>query len=336
MLAGCGRPHREAVLAPATSQATAAPVLEPIQFPRDDAPHDDLTEWWYYTGHLAADDGRRYGFEFVVFQTVRGEYPVAYFSQFAITDRARTMFQHVGRGGQGSQVRSLDGYDLSLGDWRLLGSMGRSDIHASMQDYELNLHLETQKPVVLHDDDGIVSFGAAGDSYYYSYTRLSLQGTLIDHGAPLMVRGQAWFDHQWGNFLVLGGGWDWFSAQLDDGSDLMLNQLRDDRDRVVGVWGTYIDPSGGYRTLNAQDFSIRPDGAWTSPRSGGVYPMGWSVTLNQPAYELRFTPALLDQELFSESASPTYWEGDCDVEGTRNSQPVRGQAYVELTGYARR
>ena len=24
----------------------------------DDAPHDRLTEWWYYTGHLQADDGR--------------------------------------------------------------------------------------------------------------------------------------------------------------------------------------------------------------------------------------------------------------------------------------
>ena len=33
--------------------------------PRDDAPHDRLTEWWYYTGHLRAADGRRFGFEFV-------------------------------------------------------------------------------------------------------------------------------------------------------------------------------------------------------------------------------------------------------------------------------
>ena len=27
-------------------------------FPADDGPHDRLTEWWYYTGHLQAGDGR--------------------------------------------------------------------------------------------------------------------------------------------------------------------------------------------------------------------------------------------------------------------------------------
>src|SRR5439155_11181574 len=168
----------------------------------------DLTEWWYYTGHLASGDGRRYGFELVFFQTVRGEYPVAYFGQFAITDRARGTFQHVGRGGQGAQVGGGPGYDLGLGDWRLRGASGQSELQAGMDGYALGLKLGSRKPPALHDDDGIVSFGAAGDSYYYSYTRLVLEGTLVDHGTPLAVRGQAWFDHQWGNFLVLGGGWD--------------------------------------------------------------------------------------------------------------------------------
>ena len=34
------------------------PTRSPIALPRDDGPHDRLTEWWYYTGHLRADDGR--------------------------------------------------------------------------------------------------------------------------------------------------------------------------------------------------------------------------------------------------------------------------------------
>jgi predicted secreted hydrolase len=30
--------------------------------------------------------------------------------------------------------------------------------------------------------------------------------------------GQAWFDHQWGDFRVdRFVGWDWFALQLDDG-----------------------------------------------------------------------------------------------------------------------
>jgi predicted secreted hydrolase len=35
-----------------------------FEFPRDHGAHDSYrTKWWYYTGHLRTDDGRRYGFE---------------------------------------------------------------------------------------------------------------------------------------------------------------------------------------------------------------------------------------------------------------------------------
>ena len=45
-------------------QSTAAPAMsprppdpQPVVLPRDDAPHDRLTEWWYDTGHLVDDTG---------------------------------------------------------------------------------------------------------------------------------------------------------------------------------------------------------------------------------------------------------------------------------------
>src|SRR5262249_2144795 len=61
---------------PATSTpASRAPDPVPIAFPRDDGPHDRLTEWWYYTGHLHAADGRRFGFEAVGFRAERGSFP---------------------------------------------------------------------------------------------------------------------------------------------------------------------------------------------------------------------------------------------------------------------
>src|SRR5207237_9058370 len=61
--AGCSRPVEPL---PAAPPPDAAPV-QPIVFPRDAGPHDALTEWWYYTGHLRSErDGRAYGFEFVV------------------------------------------------------------------------------------------------------------------------------------------------------------------------------------------------------------------------------------------------------------------------------
>src|SRR5437764_15167292 len=57
------------ILQPAFAQfAPALPGYE-FDFPRDHGAHEEYkTEWWYYTGHLRTDDGRRYGFELTFFR----------------------------------------------------------------------------------------------------------------------------------------------------------------------------------------------------------------------------------------------------------------------------
>jgi len=35
-----------------------------------------------------------------------------------------------------------------------------------------------------------------------------------------------------------------------------------------------------------------------------------------------------------ESTNVTYWEGSVSIRGTRDANPIKGQGYVELTGYA--
>ena len=59
-----------------------------------------LTEWWYYTGHLEAGDGRTYGFEFVVFRAERGDFPVSWAGRVAITDESGGRFAY----GQRSEI----------------------------------------------------------------------------------------------------------------------------------------------------------------------------------------------------------------------------------------
>src|SRR5687767_3264190 len=40
-----------------------------FEFPQDHAAHPDFqTEWWYYTGNLAMDEGRRFGFQITIFR----------------------------------------------------------------------------------------------------------------------------------------------------------------------------------------------------------------------------------------------------------------------------
>src|SRR6185369_15624520 len=103
-----------AVATPAPSHA-ADPL--PVELPRDDAPHDRLTEWWYDTGHLRAADGRRFGFEFVIFRAERGGFPVTWASHLALTDESAGTFRFAQRSEIGPQVdRSTPAaFDLSVG-----------------------------------------------------------------------------------------------------------------------------------------------------------------------------------------------------------------------------
>jgi predicted secreted hydrolase len=308
-------------------------VYPPISFPIDEAPHDDMTEWWYYTGHLESEDGRRWGFELVTFQILRASLAPYYVAHFAVTDRQRGQFRYDVRQSQGDQAQPPEGFALDVGGWQMRGLLGNDRLRAVMTEYGLDLTLTTRRPPVLHDG-GLVTFGPAGDSYYYSRTRMEIAGAIEDHGERVPVTGRAWFDKQWGNFLVMGGGWDWFSVQLEDGSDLMLNLIRNPAGQTTIAYGTYVAPDGTFRHLTGNQFEVSALGTWTSPHTGITYPSGWRATVRQPALDLSIAPVLADQELDTRrSTSLVYWEGAQSVVGTLNGQPIGGLGYVELVGY---
>ena len=55
----------------------------------------------------------------------------------------------------------------------------------------------------------------------------------------------AWFDHQWGDFIsVGGGGWDWFAVNLEDGTDLTLSLVRDADGSIRWSTGRSCPPDG--------------------------------------------------------------------------------------------
>ncbi len=59
------------------------------------------------------------------------------------------------------------------------------------------------------------------------------------------MTGSAWFDHQWGDFIAVGGGgWDWFAVNLADGTDLTLSLVRAADGSYPLVYGTLVDAVG--------------------------------------------------------------------------------------------
>jgi len=350
---------------PSAQPPVALADPRPISFPADDAPHDRLTEWWYYTGHLADGAGRRYGFEYVIFRAERGSFPVAWASHLAITDETGDRFVYTQRSEVGPQVDrsgtlvdggfalALTGLDPTRPEtytqppWTMTGAAGHDRLSATATPAEaeaagsvgglgLDLALAATKPPALHDSDGWIDFGPAGGSYYYSRTAMDAAGSIVLDGQALAVNGEAWFDHQWGDFIAVGGGgWDWFALNLDDGTDVTISLVRDRDGTYPLVYGTLVEADGTTRHLATESLSVETLGEWTSGRTGAIYPSGWRIRIPGERLDLTVTPTVRDQELDTRATTGVvYWEGSQTISGTHGDRLSTGRGYVELTGYA--
>lgn len=308
----------------------------PVELPRDEGAHDTTVEWWYFTGHLVTADGARYGFEYVIFRGRSGGLE-GYAAHFAVSDTPRGRFQYdqriSGARGVAGQTAPLD---LDLNGWTMRGGNGHFALAAEMPGYGLRLDVATTKPVALHEGDAYIEYGNGTASYYYSWTRLTASGELEIDGKAVPVTGTAWMDHQWGDFATYQeGGWDWYALQLDDGRDVMLYVIRDASGEPVFLHGSLVAPEGTLTVFGRGDFVVTPTGEWTSGATGTTYPAGWRIEVPAVGLDLAVTPTMPDQELDTRATTGViYWEGDAVVAGTADGKAVRGNAYVELTGYA--
>jgi predicted secreted hydrolase len=320
----------------AVRAASDAPV--PVTFASDDGPHPAPIEWWYTTGHLFTAAGDRYGFEFVIFKAHQAGI-AGYAAHLAITDNPAGRFrydQRLGFAPPDADVPTMTGFDLRSLDWHMQGLGDDINLTAALDGYALELALTSTKPPVLHDGDGYIDYGSSGASYYYSRTRMRASGTLTVAGTPFEIDGAAWFDHQWGDFTTFRtGGWDWFSVQLDDDTEIMLYIVRDKQGQAVAVDGSFVAEDGTLTILEPSDFIIDSTGSWTSPATAVTYPIGWTVSIRGLDIELTLDRSMPDQELDTRASTGIiYWEGEVTVTGSRAGASIGGLGYVELTGHS--
>ena len=205
---------------------------------------------------------------------------------------------------------------------------------ASQEGIELDLEMQARKPPVLNGNQGLSQKSAepGNASYYYSITRMEAKGLLKLAGKAIPVKGLAWLDREWSTSMLADyqAGWDWFSLQLDDGTDLMFFRLRhkDGTDDPTSS-GVLIAQDGHSTRLAGDEVSIKALGSWQSP-AGGVYPSGWQLTIKPLNQVIEIHPVLADQEFRHDAR---YWEGAVDVVDAV-SKKAYGRGYVELTGYA--
>lgn len=328
-------------------------AVEPYDwnFPEDFGAHPDfLTEWWYYTGNVATEDGRRFGYQFTIFRraitpddtqtTSEWRTNQVYLVHFTVSDIDTDTFYHdqrFSRGGAGLAGATVDPvYRVWIEDWEILAQNDDASlvtIQAESDDFSINLTLEQTKNPALQGANGLShkddELGNA--SYYYTLSRLVTSGDITINDEVFAVSGNTWKDHEFST-SALGTdaqGWDWFGLIFDNDTELMIGQIRLQDGTVEPAFGgLMIYPDGTTEYLPSSSFEITPTDTWISPHTGAEYPSGWqmSVTNSEGTFDFVVEPLMQDQELAD--TEPSYWEGAVRINGD-----VTGYGYAELTGY---
>ena len=341
---GGGIEPRE-IPSPHPPQPTPAP--RKLNLLADDASHRTPIEWWYYNGHLTSEGGAEYSFHFVIFQTENSDGTETFeVGQAGITDVESGKHIDIVSDSFVSTDSKIDYapgnlLELDLGNFALkIGSDGSHAFVASDAGGMTNLSLRTDAPMVamLHQDIGWMDW-PFGWTYYYSYPRMRTEGTITLGDQEVAVTGEVWFDHQWGDFFVVGkpAGWQWFAIHLDDGSSLMISEVRGAEGQVLSIDGTLAPSDSSHRVLDAEKDGITIDvhDHWISPATGGEYPSVWRIRVASLDLDVTMMATVADQEVPAAqygNQAAAYWEGRVDVRDT-SSGNIIGRAFAELSGY---
>lgn len=324
-------------------------------FPRDHASHPDFkTEWWYYSGHLRSQEGRRFGYQLTFFrvgidpalqEAGRSRWAVRnlHLAHFAISDleqRRLLYWERRSRGALESAGASTEMLKVWNGDWSATEEGKAHRLAAKVEGYAIELSLTPRKPPAIHGRDGVSqkAEGLGRASHYYSLSRMTTSGTLTFPGRTDQVTGASWMDHEFGSNQLTSSqvGWDWFALQLEDGAELMLYQIRHTSgDPDPHSSGSLVHPDGRVEHLSVETFRLEPQEVWKSPKSGGRYPIRWRISIPRYLIDLTVEAAFPDQELDTqESTQVIYWEGSVSLSGTARGRSISGIGYLEMTGYA--
>ena len=296
-----------------------------ISFPEDEGAHPDFeVEWWYLNSILTDSDGRRYGAM------------VAYFYNglkvLSISDiEGKRSYPEVSFSGPDYAQGSLDLRWGGNDHWyRTDPDSLTYHLEANGTETSLSLDLVSEKPPLMVGGDGLIEW-TYRSTYYYSLTRLQVEGQIGLKGKTVDVEGIGWMDHQWMDSLG-DGGWDWFSVQLDNNTEIIFWQIVNPDESVDSYDLTIMFPDNSI--YHTKDIMLEKLESWISHVSDNEYGILWRVQEETHGLDLEVRVGNPNQEIrvFEnfEGIDFDFWEGDTVVSGYLDGEPVSGTGYAEL------
>ena len=309
-----------------------------ITFPLDHDSHPEFAvEWWYITANLTDTLGNPYALQWTLFrfasdtQSTPWANAQQYMGHVGLRDGKQAWFEErFARGGVGNAGISTTPFNAFIDDWQWLAKS--TDMFPSTLEFtidkqiKVNLDFTADKPFVKHGEQGFSRKlrNSEQASYYYSQPHIQVSGELELPTGTVKVTGNAWYDHEWTTQYLspLAQGWDWFSIHLDDGTKLMLFNMR--HQQYQDFWsGTLITKNG--KTIHLSESDIQGEVLQRDEVEGRLLPLHWSIKLAKHQIDIQIAPMQINQwnpGIFS------YYEGGTVISGSHS-----GVGFIELTGY---
>ena len=323
-----------------TATQTFANVLPGynITFPFDHRSHPEYAvEWWYITANLTDKKNNPYALQWTLFrfasdtQNTPWADAQQYMGHVGLRDGKQAWFEErFARGGVGNAGISTAPFNAFIDDWQWLSqssNMFPSTLEFTIDSQiKVNLNFTTDNPFLKHGEQGFSRKlrNSEQASYYYSQPHIQVSGQLELASGIVEVTGNAWFDHEWTSQYLSpqAQGWDWFSIHFNDGSKLMLFNMR--HEQAEDYWsGTLVKKNG--TVVHLAEADIQGNITRRDKVEGRLLPLYWSIQLPKYEVDIQVAPMQINQwnpGLFS------YYEGGTVVSGSHS-----GVGFIELTGY---
>lgn len=197
--------------------------------------------------------------------------------------------------------------------------------------YGLTLEGAPDKGPDTHTANSLTGYGL---SYYVNAANMHMTGHVKCEDVDIEFEGNAWSEHQWGNYRTEGynqGLYHWGYVRFDDGS---IGSWRSFSDKTTGEpvqelnrWIT-IYPDGRMRYFNGNDaFTYTITRKFKSPTTGVEHPV--EGVMKTPLGEFYCKPLLDNQEAQTLNKAGL-WEGaKYWIKGDKPDGPIVGRAFTE-------
>lgn len=320
-----------------------------INFPADHQAHPNFRhEWWYLTANLIDENGNELGVQWTQFrfaaapensseQTKQPKQTVWQSQQIFMAHSAvTTKDKHYADEKWSRDQAELAGVSASpfrvyLDDWQWSSSTSDlfpATLNANSEQFGYSLTLTSDAPYQKQGEQGYSTKSSDGKvaSYYYSQPFIDVSGNVTIDGVTHQVSGKGWIDREWSSQFLLDSqqGWDWFALRLNDGTSLVVFQLRNSATGEASyAHARLMQQDGSGIAISQQDITLTA--VKQTVIDGRDYPTEWQVSI--PSQQIELTVSALNPKAKMPLSVP-YWEGPIVIEGTHS-----GTGYMELTGY---